>query len=138
MGERVLNGRCLCGAVHFTVPDEFEYAAYCHCSACRRRSGSAFTAFGGIALTKITVVRGHESVLLSSEDPEGYNCFCGKCYSPLFAAVRDRQYAHVQLGSLTETPSLRPTHHIYVGSKSDWHDITDDLPQHHELPPGAK
>jgi hypothetical protein len=30
---------------------------------------------------------------------------------------------------------MRPGAHIFVGSKAPWFDITDDLPQHAELPP---
>jgi hypothetical protein len=48
--------------------------------------------------------------------------------------VREGKYVHVNLGSLIDAPSIRPTAHIYVGSKATWHTITDDLPQHDELP----
>jgi hypothetical protein len=47
--------------------------------------------------------------------------------------VRDGAYVHVALGSLVDTPAIRPTEHIYVGSKAPWFEITDDLPQHDEL-----
>jgi len=29
-------------------------------------------------------------------------------------------------------PSIRPTGHIFVGSKAPWFEITDDLPQREE------
>jgi len=35
---------------------------------------------------------------------------------------------------LLDTPSIRPTAHIYVGSKAAWYEIADDLPQHALLP----
>ena len=31
-----------------------------------------------------------------------------------------------------DTPTIRPTHHIFVGSKAPWFEITDDLPQFDE------
>lgn len=130
----MLSGGCLCGAVHFAVEDAFIYAAYCHCSRCRRRSGSAFTVFGGIEVEKLTLRAGADHLLVAQESPEGYLCFCNGCYSPLYAAVRQRRFFHVQYGALTDTPSKKPDHHIYVGSKAPWHDITDDLPQWRELP----
>ena len=46
--ERKLAGRCLCGAVHYAVADAFVYAANCHCSNCRRTTGSAFKPSAGI------------------------------------------------------------------------------------------
>jgi hypothetical protein len=41
----------------------------------------------------------------------------------------------VNLGVLKDAPSIRPTAHIYVGSKAAWYTISDDLPQYDELPP---
>jgi hypothetical protein len=34
------------------------------------------------------------------------------------------------MGTLIDAPSIRPTAHIFVGSKAPWFSITDDLPQH--------
>jgi hypothetical protein len=53
----MLNGRCFCGAVEYTVEDAFLYAAYCHCSRCRQHTGSAFSASGGIEADKLVVSR---------------------------------------------------------------------------------
>ena len=39
---------------------------------------------------------------------------------------------HVALGSLEDEPSMRPTEHIFVGSKAPWFEITDDLVQNDE------
>jgi hypothetical protein len=36
------------------------------------------------------------------------------------------------MGSLDDEPSIRPTEHIFVGSKAPWFEITDDLPQSEE------
>ena len=33
------------------------------------------------------------------------------------------------LGSLVDTPTVRPTEHIFVGSKAPWFEITDELPR---------
>jgi hypothetical protein len=132
----MLKGQCLCQAVRFEVEDAFLYAAYCHCSRCRRRSGSAFTAFGGIELDKLSVREGAEHVLRNEVSAFGYNAFCARCLSRLYAVVNNHQRVHVQLGSLIDLPSRKPDHHIQVASKAPWHDITDDLPQYAEFPPG--
>jgi hypothetical protein len=36
------------------------------------------------------------------------------------------------MGTLVDDPSIRPTAHIFVGSKASWFAITDDLPQYPE------
>jgi len=43
--------------------------------------------------------------------------------------VRDGAYVHVAMGSLANEPTIRPTDHIFVGSKAPWFEISDDLPQ---------
>ena len=95
---------------------------------------SAFATIAGIAIDKVEVSQGQENLLIEGECSDGYGARCSRCYAFLFAAVRDRQYMHVSLGVLTGTPNKLPDHHIYVGSKAPWFEITDALPQYDELP----
>jgi hypothetical protein len=129
--ERVLAGRCECGAVGYRVVDAFRYAANCHCSNCRASTGSAFKPFAGIEREQLELTQGADALLVIGE-PDGNHTRCAGCGSLLFSVVRDGAYVHVALGSLVDSPSIRPTHHIFVGSKAPWFEITDDLPQFDE------
>jgi hypothetical protein len=128
-----LNGGCLCGTVRYRVADEFVYALICHCSQCRRAIGSAFKLFGGIQKEKLSLVAGDESVLRYGGE-QAHDVHCGKCGSLLYSWFRDSPYVHVTYGSLVDEPTLKPSAHIYVGSKASWDEILDDLPQHQQLP----
>jgi hypothetical protein len=130
---RTLSGRCRCGQVCYEVADEFQYAANCHCSACRRATGSAFKPFGGIQRKKFAVCQGKDFLKIMGE-PNAHDARCEKCGSLLYSIVRKGEYVHVTFGTLIGDPSLKPTEHIYVGSKASWFTITDQLPQHLELP----
>ena len=129
----MLTGKCQCGAVHYAVADEFVYAANCHCSGCRAATGSAFKAFAGIEREKLEITKGPDDVLMVGEK-DANDTRCGLCGSLLFSVVRDGELVHVAMGSLVDPPSIRPTEHIFVGSKAPWFEITDDLPQFDELP----
>jgi hypothetical protein len=129
--NRVLVGECECGAVRYRVADAFLYAANCHCSRCRAATGSAFKAFAGIEREKLEITDGVDALLVFGEEDLN-NTRCGACGSLLFSVVRDGGYVHVALGSLVDAPSLRPTEHIFVGSKAPWFVITDSLPQFEE------
>ena len=129
-----LQGQCSCGHVRFSVDNTFEYAFFCHCSRCRIRTGSAFAAIAGIGIDKVQVTAGSDDLLIEGECADGYGARCSRCHVFLFAAVRERQYMHVSLGVLEGTPNRLPDHHIYVGSKAPWFEITDKLPQYDELP----
>jgi hypothetical protein len=130
---RTLHGQCLCRAVHYVVPDEFLYAANCHCSNCRRATGSAFKPFAGIERSKLRVSRGEHSLHVFGDAAAGDDAHCRACGSLLYSVVRDGAFVHIPLGTLIDAPTLRPTKHIFVGSKAPWFTITDDLPQHDEL-----
>jgi hypothetical protein len=128
-GGRRLAGQCLCGAVHYAVSDEFAYAANCHCSNCRRATGSAFKPFAGIARDKLAITEGDDSLMIFG-DASGNDTHCKVCGSLLYSLVRDGTFVHVAMGTLVDDPSIRPTKHIFVGSKAPWFTIADDLPQY--------
>ena len=128
----MLTGKCYCGAVQYAVADEFRYAANCHCSGCRAATGSAFKAFAGIEREKLEITKGQDDLLVIGEE-DANDTRCRLCGSFLFSVVRDGAFVHVAMGSLVDAPSIRPTEHIFVGSKAPWFEITDDLPQFDEL-----
>jgi hypothetical protein len=129
---RVLAGKCRCGAVRYAVSDAFLYAANCHCSECRAATGSAFKAFAGIEREKLTITEGVDELAVFGEEDLN-DTRCRACGSFLFSVVREGAFVHVAMGSLVNAPTIRPTQHIYVGSKAAWFEITDDLPQFEEL-----
>jgi hypothetical protein len=128
----ILKGKCLCGAVHYEVADQFLYSLNCHCSNCRRATGAAFKPFAGIEREKLKITTGSERLLIYGE-ASAHDARCANCGSLLYSLVRDAQFVHVTLGTLVDSPSIRPSAHIFVGSKAPWFTITDDLPQYDEF-----
>jgi hypothetical protein len=130
-GARTLAGTCLCGTVHYAVADRFAYAANCHCSNCRRTTGSAFKPFAGIARDRLRLTKGADSLMIFG-DETGNDTHCKRRGSLLYSVVRGGSFVHVTMGTLLDDPTIRPTKHIFVGSKAPWFTITDDLPQYQE------
>jgi hypothetical protein len=124
---RMLSGRCLCGAVEYEVADDFMYAAYCHCSRCRAATGAAAKPFAGVAAQKVRITKGEDALLVYGTRAHG-DVRCAACGAFLFSAIGER--VHISMGTLVDAPSIRPTEHIFVGSKAPWDIITDDLPQY--------
>jgi hypothetical protein len=133
---RTLLGKCFCGAIDYAVADEFKYALNCHCSDCRRATGSAFKPFAGIERSKLAITRGKEQVLIFGDENANHDVHCKVCGSLLYSVVGGAAMVHVTLGTLVDTPSIRPTAHIFVGDKAPWFEITDNLPQYdgHQQP----
>ncbi len=74
---------------------------------------------------------GRDSLLVFGDDDLNHTR-CDVCGSLLYSVVREGAYVHVTMGSLVDAPSIRPSEHIFVGSKAPWFEITDDLPQNEE------
>lgn len=127
-GGTRLAGACACGAVRYEVPDAFLYALNCHCAQCRKATGSAFKPFAGIGIDAVRLVSGEADTFRVGEG-DARDIRCRRCGSLLYSVVRDGRFAHVTLGTLDDTPSIRPQAHICVGSKAAWDAITDGLPQ---------
>jgi hypothetical protein len=132
---RSLRGQCYCRAVSFEVQDVFDYALYCHCGECRRRTGAASKPFAGARASALTITGGEQAVLRFG-DSEGHHASCAKCGSLLYSLVRGGAYVHVTLGTLIDPPTITPSAHIFVGSKAPWEVIGDGLPQFETFPPG--
>jgi hypothetical protein len=119
--------------VAFEVPDAFVAAYTCHCSNCRATTGSAFLPWGEIERAKLTVTDSAGSLLIVGDAEGLHEARCGQCFSLLYWTPRDG-YVRVPYGTLVDEPTLKPTAHIFVGSKASWHEILDDLPQYEEYP----
>ena len=132
MGQ--LKGTCLCGQVVYAVPDEFEAAFNCHCSNCRRTTGSAFKPMAVIPVEKLRLTQGADDLLIFGEPPGSHDVHCRHCGSFLFSRIVETGNAHVAMGTLVDAPGIRPQFHIFVGSKAPWFEITDGLPQFDEFP----
>ena len=130
--DRAITGKCLCGAVSYVVEDQFLYALNCHCSNCRRATGAAFKPFAGIERSKVSITSGTEELLVFGEK-QAHDVRCKSCCSLLYSVVREGAFVHIALGTLVDAPSIKPTAHIFVGSKASWFTITDDLLQHQEF-----
>ena len=128
-----LRGQCECGNVTYLVDDSFLYALNCHCSRCRAATGSAFKSLAGIDCDRFSITMGTDSLLIHG-DAGWHDARCATCGSLLYSIVNDGTRIHLALGSLRDAPSITPQAHIFVGPKAPWFEITDDLPQHNELP----
>jgi hypothetical protein len=83
----------------------------------------------GTEREKLMVTKGEHRLMLFG-DAMNHDARCGTCGAFLYSIVREGVFVHIAMGSLTNAPSIRPTEHIFVGSKAPWHTLNDDLPQY--------
>ncbi|MBU2877054.1 GFA family protein [Aliiglaciecola lipolytica] len=129
-----ITGSCVCGKVAFSVADQFVYAGYCHCSMCRKSSGAAGTAIGGIPKNLFSITKGQDHIKRFNRSAESISYFCENCGSTLYGEKPSIHMVHVRYGALNDSPTLLPQAHMHVSSKADWYEISDELPQFSEFP----
>ena len=125
-----VKGSCECQGVVFELIGELRDVVFCHCSQCRKTSGHYWAATqvskGNLNLIKATSLSWYDS---SDKARRG---FCSVCGSSMFYERKGIDKISVSAGSLEIPPSLDRMRHIYVASKGDYYDISDDLPQFEE------
>ena len=122
------KGKCLCEGVQFSVSGSFGEVRYCHCSQCRRVTGSAFSANAKVKNSAFTLHSGDELIKEFEHKPGIHRAFCSNCGSPVYSRLdADPDNIRIRLGSFEEVEGVDVTGHVWVGSKASWYDIDDGL-----------
>lgn len=129
------KGACLCGACRYSIKAEKPNAMYlCHCSRCRKETGSIHAATVFFDHAQLTWEKGEENITyFHLENTRKQRAFCKTCGCPLPKYYKEN---HVMLpaGTLVDDTRLQPTAHIYCASRSSWEDKAKDLKRFDELP----
>jgi hypothetical protein len=130
----MIRGGCLCGGVRFEIARAVGPFELCHCSRCRKASGSAFVPWLGVLREDFRLLQGEELIQryeapLRDKPPPYRTSFCGRCGSPVPDPKWEGSWMEVHAGVLDDDPGLRPERHILVEAKSPWFTISDTLPQ---------
>lgn len=131
-------GGCLCGAVRFEVDPPFVRAGHCHCSRCRKHSGTFGLTQARVARERFRLLHGAERIRVYGKGEGAVKAFCVDCGSSLFGGTwPDGPQVSIRMGAFDGDPGIRPQFHTYVGSRAPWDEITDALPRHEEawVPP---
>ncbi len=129
----MISGECNCGAVAFEIRTDPYGIFVCHCSICRKATGS-----NGIAVViannnDFRWVRGEQQISSWKKPRSDWETwFCSVCGSPL-PGVNDDQRMFIPAGLLADNgrQALKVIHHIWVDSKAGWDEIGDSGKQHY-------
>lgn len=127
------SGSCLCGKVRYMIEGQFERFYLCHCSRCRKDSGSAHAANLFSSAAKLTWLSGQSSVTtFHLPGTRHARNFCATCGSAL--PLDSAQMLVVPAGSLDTDIGLVPDGNIFTDSRASWdHDL--HMAQSHDSVP---
>ena len=134
--SKTIDGSCLCGAVSYQYRDDVKVFQYCHCSRCRKVTGSAHAANIIIDPANFQWTRGEEFVgRFELPDAKHFaTSFCKKCGSNLPWRNQRGSAVIIPAGTLDEDPGIKPRQNIYYKSRAPWYVDVADLKKFDELP----
>jgi hypothetical protein len=121
--EMTMQGRCLCGAVAFEVSGKLPKLYQCHCSLCRKQSGSNSTASLIIKADNFRWSIGQDHISSHVKESGFRSDFCSRCGSPVPNLLRGTKYYWVPTGLLDGDLPLQVGAHLCVASKASWDTI---------------
>lgn len=130
----MIRGSCLCGGVVFEIDGNVSPMECCHCSRCRKTSGSAFSTALLTSSRRFRWLEGRDLITSFQLETGFRHDFCRVCGSPT-PWPEQAKVTPVPAGSLDDDPGTRPFRHAFVGSKAAWFEITDGLTQFDESAP---
>jgi hypothetical protein len=148
--QNTIRASCLCGQVHWEVdgrieqpspigPDPFAilFMPHCHCSRCRKLHGSPFATYLTVPEDRLHMSHGETLVARVESSLGTWRHFCSSCGSVVPDGFPFHGRVFLPAGSFDDDPGVRPTAHIFVGSKALWVDLEGTaLPQFDAYPEG--
>ncbi|MEL6116860.1 MULTISPECIES: GFA family protein [Photobacterium] len=129
---RKLHGACLCGAVTFSLDDDFSHFYLCHCDQCKKLTGSAHASNLFTQPHNIRWEQGEQAIVRYNHPTRTFsNAFCGQCGANLPYLSQSGKALIVPAGSLNELPSKSPDCQIFCDEQAPWHQagmLTKHLP----------
>ncbi len=125
----LMKGSCLCGTCVFEIPDRPGPVNKCHCTRCRKQSGTGSNAVFWLESHELNWVTGTEVVRSFSMADGWESVFCGQCGSPLPRYIADEQEWIVPAGLMDSDPGVAVRQHIFVANKPSWEVIGDSAPR---------
>jgi hypothetical protein len=136
MNASSIHGGCLCGAVTFEVDPPFLKMIHCHCSRCRKGTGTGHATNLMAAPGQFRWLSGEEAItrydLPTAKSFSKW--FCSLCGCPVPRLRRSGEFMIIPAGSLDTVPPMMPTDHIFWASRPPWGCTSGGLPTHAEYP----
>jgi hypothetical protein len=132
---RSMVGSCLCGSVRFEITGDVQGFYLCHCTRCRKDTGSAHAANLFATAATIDWLSGRENVrTYRVPETRHRKSFCMTCGSAVPSVQSEGDLLMVPAGSLDSAIARRPDAHICLASRADWDERLEDITRLEGLP----
>lgn len=115
----VRTGSCLCGARRYEIDGEIGGVWVCHCSLCRKVTGSAGNSILIVPRAQFRWVEGEDHAVTFALRPTYTITRCKTCGTPLPAEADDKN-VYVTAGTLDVPLGDGVWTHLFCASRADW------------------
>ncbi len=129
-----MKGRCLCGNVSFEITGKSLGLYQCHCSECRKATGSSASAAALVDREKLRWTGGEDKIASFVKDSGYRSDFCSVCGSPVPNSIKNTGKFWVPAGLLEETGDLAVVMHLYMNSSASWEAGARSAEEYEESP----
>ncbi len=133
------SGGCLCGAVRFQSTADPQVVGHCHCTDCRKSSGTGHCTHLVVPESAFTVTG---TVTFHERPADSGNIvsrgFCGICGSPIFSRNAAMPGVVFPRASVLDDPEIaRPQMVVYASRAPSWDRVDPGLPAFATMPEGG-
>ena len=133
------TGSCLCGAIRIELFGNIDSVIHCHCSLCRKNSGTAYATNGFINANEFKLFDPDNKLNFYERTPGKKRHFCSVCASPVYSSnSQNPEKLRIRLGIFDSNITERPTSHNFIASKADWDDLDAELPRYDNYEPSRQ
>jgi hypothetical protein len=131
------TGRCLCGAVSFTIHSEPMGMGQCHCKDCQRASGTGHMSLARFKRDDVTFT-GKTASYASTAESGNINTrhFCPTCGSRVYG--ENSAYPgliNIAVGCLDDNSWFSPQRIVYAKDRPRWDVTSTDIANFERMPP---
>jgi len=127
----IVRGSCLCGSVVFAAELPFERFVHCHCSRCRKATGTAHASNAVVKPDAFRWLEGQD--LVGRYDlPTARSfasSFCRRCGAPMPHSTRSGREVIIPAGAFDDALGTKPERRVHWASRADWDTDGSTLPR---------
>lgn len=129
-----MKGSCLCGSIGFEIDADALSAYQCHCTLCKKQSGSSSNSATLVEQSSFRFIKGSDLIKSWVKQSGFRSDFCSNCGSPVPNPIRALGLIWVPLGLLPVDVKPQEVIHLCMSTLSSWHLVADGSQQFQALP----
>ncbi len=126
-----LQGGCTCGGVRYELTTKPMFVNCCHCTWCKRETGTAFALNAMIEADRVKLLKGTpEAIYTPSNSGKGQKIHrCPSCHVAVWSNYGGNDAMRfVRVGTLDNSALVPPDIHIFTSTKLPWVVLVDGKP----------